>query len=65
MIDLNVITLSPLSTTSADRCATEAAAGSCWSARRLSYVGWVRHTVYGGAKAFGRIFAEGLWAGAA
>jgi short-subunit dehydrogenase len=26
-----------------------------------SYVGSVRHTVYGGVKAFGRIFAEGLW----
>lgn len=25
------------------------------------YVGSVRHTVYGGAKSFGRIFAEGLW----
>ena len=26
-----------------------------------SSVGSVRHTVYGGVKAFGRIFAEGLW----
>lgn len=25
------------------------------------YLGSVRHTTYGGAKAFGRIFAEGLW----
>lgn len=25
------------------------------------YMGSVRHTVYGGAKAFGRIFAESLW----
>lgn len=25
------------------------------------YLGSVRHTVYGGAKAFSRIFAEGLW----
>ncbi len=25
------------------------------------YLGSVRHTVYGGVKAFGRIFAEGLW----
>jgi len=25
------------------------------------YLGSVRHTVYGGAKAFGRIFAESLW----
>lgn len=25
------------------------------------YLGSVRHTVYGGAKAFGRIFTEGLW----
>ncbi len=25
------------------------------------YAGSVRHTVYGGAKAFGEIFAEGLW----
>lgn len=25
------------------------------------YLGSARHTVYGGAKAFGRIFAEGLW----
>ncbi len=25
------------------------------------YLGSMRHTVYGGAKAFGRIFAEGLW----
>src|SRR4051812_16358087 len=28
---------------------------------RASEVGSVRHTVYGGAKAFVRIFAEGLW----
>lgn len=28
---------------------------------KASYVGSVRHTVYGGVKAFGRIFAEGLW----
>ncbi len=28
---------------------------------KASYVGSVRHTVYGGAKSFGRIFAEGLW----
>jgi short-subunit dehydrogenase len=25
------------------------------------YLGSVRHTVYGGVKAFGRVFAEGLW----
>ena len=25
------------------------------------YLGSVRHTVYGGVKAYGRIFAEGLW----
>jgi short-subunit dehydrogenase len=25
------------------------------------YLGSVRHTVYGGVKAFGRTFAEGLW----
>ena len=25
------------------------------------YLGSVRHTIYGGVKAFGRIFAEGLW----
>jgi short-subunit dehydrogenase len=25
------------------------------------YLGSMRHTVYGGVKAFGRIFAEGLW----
>ena len=25
------------------------------------YLGSIRHTVYGGVKAFGRIFAEGLW----
>ena len=28
---------------------------------RASSVGSVRHTVYGGVKAFGQIFAEGLW----
>jgi short-subunit dehydrogenase len=28
---------------------------------KASYVGSVRHTVYGGVKSFGRIFAEGLW----
>lgn len=28
---------------------------------KASSVGSVRHTVYGGAKAFGRTFAEGLW----
>ncbi|GAB3264070.1 SDR family NAD(P)-dependent oxidoreductase [Nocardioides dilutus] len=28
---------------------------------KASYVGSVRHTVYGGVKAFRRIFAEGLW----
>ena len=26
-----------------------------------AYLGSMRHTVYGGVKAFGRIFAEGLW----
>ena len=25
------------------------------------YLGSMRHTVYGGVKAFGRIFAESLW----
>lgn len=25
------------------------------------YLGSIRHTVYGGVKAFGRVFAEGLW----
>ena len=28
---------------------------------KAGYVGSVRHTVYGGVKSFGRIFAEGLW----
>ena len=28
---------------------------------KASSVGSVRHTVYGGVKAFGKIFAEGLW----
>ena len=28
---------------------------------KASSVGSVRHTVYGGVKSFGRIFAEGLW----
>jgi len=28
---------------------------------KASYVGSVRHSVYGGVKSFGRIFAEGLW----
>lgn len=40
---------------------TADAAEFSWVGSMAGYLGSERHTVYGGVKAFGRIFAESLW----
>ena len=48
--------------TSRPRCATAAAAASCWSDRWPAWPGRRLLTVYSAVKAFQHNFAEGLWA---
>jgi short-subunit dehydrogenase len=61
VIDLNISTMMAL-TQHYGRLMRERRRGGILLVGSMSgYLGSVRHTVYGGVKAYGRIFAEGLW----
>jgi short-subunit dehydrogenase len=61
VIDLNITTMMAL-TQHYGRLMRERRRGGILLVGSMSgYLGSVRHTVYGGVKAYGRIFAEGLW----
>nr|WP_205266717.1 SDR family NAD(P)-dependent oxidoreductase [Mycolicibacterium sphagni] len=61
VVDLNVTTMMAL-TQHYGRPMRERRRGGILLVGSMSgYLGSVRHTVYGGVKAYGRIFAEGLW----
>lgn len=63
MIDLNITTMMAL-TQHYGRLMRERHRGGILLVGSMSgYLGSVRHPVYGGVKAYGRIFAEGLWLG--
>ena len=61
VIDLNITTMMAL-VHHYGRAMRERRRGGILLVGSMSgYLGSVRHTVYGGVKAYGRIFAEGLW----
>ena len=61
VIDLNITTMMAL-VQHYGRAMRERRRGGILLVGSMSgYLGSVRHTVYGGVKAYGRIFAEGLW----
>lgn len=61
VIDLNVTTPLALAHHFGQSMRERGRGGILLVGSKAGYVGSVRHTVYGGVKAFGRIFAEGLW----
>lgn len=61
VIDLNVSTMMALTQHYARAMRDRRRGGILLVGSMAGYLGSVRHTVYGGVKAFGRIFAEGLW----
>lgn len=62
VIDLNVTTMMALTQYYGNAMRERRRGGILLVGSIAGYLGSVRHTVYGGVKAFGRIFAEGLWA---
>lgn len=61
VIDLNIITPMKLVQHFGRGMRDRRRGGILLVGSMAGYLGSVRHTVYGGVKAFGRIFAEGLW----
>lgn len=61
VIDLNITTLMRLVQHYGRGMKERRAGGILMVGSMAGYLGSVRHTIYGGVKAFGRIFAEGLW----
>lgn len=61
VIDLNITTMMALSQHYGRAMRERRRGGILLVGSMAGYLGSVRHTVYGGVKAFGRIFAEGLW----
>lgn len=61
VIDLNISTLMRLVQHYGRGMRERRRGGIVMVGSMAGYLGSVRHTVYGGVKAFGRIFAEGLW----
>ena len=61
VIDLNVTTMMALVQHYGRAMRERRRGGILLVGSMAGYLGSARHTVYGGVKAFGRIFAEGLW----
>ncbi len=61
VIDLNVTTMMALVHHYGRAMRERRRGGILLVGSMAGYLGSVRHTVYGGVKAYGRIFAEGLW----
>ncbi|EKF23951.1 short chain dehydrogenase family protein [Mycolicibacterium hassiacum DSM 44199] len=61
VIDLNITTMMALVQHFARPMRDRRRGGILLVGSTAGYLGSERHTVYGGVKAFGRIFAEGLW----
>lgn len=61
VIDLNVTAMMALTRHYGRAMRERRRGGILLVGSMAGYLGTVRHTVYGGVKAFGRIFAEGLW----
>ncbi len=61
VIDLNITTMMALVQHYGRAMRERRHGGILLVGSMAGYLGSVRHTVYGGVKAFGRIFAEGLW----
>lgn len=61
VVDLNVTTMTSLTQHYARAMRQRGRGGILLVGSMSGYLGSVRHTVYGGVKAFSRIFAEGLW----
>lgn len=61
VIDLNVVTMLALVQHFGRGMRERRRGGIVMVGSMAGYLGSVKHTVYGGVKSFGRIFAEGLW----
>lgn len=61
VIDLNVTSMMALTQHFGRAMRERGRGGILLVGSMAGYLGSMRHTVYGGVKAFGRIFAEGLW----
>lgn len=61
VIDLNITTMMALVQHYGRSMRDRRRGGILLVGSMSGYLGSVRHTVYGGVKAYGRIFAEGLW----
>ena len=61
VIDLNITTMMALVQHYGRAMRERRRGGILLVGSMAGYLGSVRHTVYGGVKAYGRIFAEGLW----
>ena len=61
VIDLNITTMMTLAQHYGRAMRERRRGGILLVGSMAGYLGSVRHTVYGGVKAYGRIFAEGLW----
>ncbi|WP_293306335.1 SDR family NAD(P)-dependent oxidoreductase [Mycolicibacterium sp.] len=61
VVDLNITTMTGLVQHYGRAMRARRRGGILLVGSMAGYLGSVRHTVYGGVKAFGRIFAEGLW----
>jgi len=61
VIDLNITTMMALVAHYGRAMRSRRRGGIMLVGSMAGYLGSARHTVYGGVKAYGRIFAEGLW----
>lgn len=61
VVDLNITTMMALCKHFGGPMRTRRRGGILLVGSMAGYLGSVRHTVYGGVKAFGRVFAESLW----
>ena len=61
VVDLNITAMMALTQHFARPMRTRRRGGVLLVGSMAGYLGSMRHTVYGGVKAFGRIFAESLW----
>jgi short-subunit dehydrogenase len=61
VVDLNITTMMALVQHYGRAMRERRRGGILLVGSMAGYLGSVRHTVYGGVKAYGRIFAEGLW----
>ena len=61
VVDLNITTMTALTQHYGRAMRQRGSGGILLVGSMTGYLGSVRHTVYGGVKAFSRIFAEGLW----